>query len=544
MAQSELKIVIGVSGKGAEKYVAGLVKDLNNLDKTTKSTKLRWTEFSSALGLAKQGFQAIKRVYDDVIGSTIKYADQVCTLSRNMNISTEEASRLIQVSDDYKIEVGELTGVLKIAQQKGFLPTIDNLATLADLYNSTQDPLKRTALLTEKFGRNWTVLTPLLAAGSKAIRDNAAAIESGLVLNQKQVDAARDYEIALDKLNDRWLAFKISVADKLIPEMIRAFDDLARSGEWFKKQEPGKLIGSIGVAGGMSAEKIAQLRKQYGALMDEQTIDIKQLAVAVQDLGTVQLTTNLGIDEYFGAAAQASNVTQTLITGLDNSATAFENVQTATENLRNAQQNWNDTAGGDIANLLSDYIGKGDRYKKALEAIDTTYGTGLTTQFTYQQDLKALVEQYAHGGDVDTFKAKLKELQDKYQPLDDAVKASMKVLQDYKAVYDAIVSKSVTLTTYHVDVYGPEPAFKPGKSKEQKMEQFGGAVMVGEHGPEMFVPSYAGHIVPNNQVSYSITSNVYGAQGQSPNQIADAVMTRINKQVAAARNNRMGSTEM
>jgi len=49
------------------------------------------------------------------------------------------------------------------------------------------------------------------------------------------------------------------------------------------------------------------------------------------------------------------------------------------------------------------------------------------------------------------------------------------------------------------------------------------------------------------QYSYSIASGaiqVNAAPGQSPNQIADVVMTRLNRQIAAARNNRMGSTGM
>jgi len=68
-------------------------------------------------------------------------------------------------------------------------------------------------------------------------------------------------------------------------------------------------------------------------------------------------------------------------------------------------------------------------------------------------------------------------------------------------------------------------------------KQAGGSVtggmpyMVGEAGPELFVPSSSGTIVPNNQISNAMTVNIYGninnQQGLTPDEIAET----INRQV-------------
>lgn len=162
----------------------------------------------------------------DATTQTIKYASTVRDMSRNLGISAEETSRLIQVSDDYKISSDQLQSSLQMAVKKGFEPSIESIARLADEYNALESPSEKAAMLAEKFGKGWATLTPLLEAGGDAIRSQAAAIDQSLILTQSQITKARELEKAWDDLNDSGQALKLTVGNALIPPLTAVTKDL------------------------------------------------------------------------------------------------------------------------------------------------------------------------------------------------------------------------------------------------------------------------------------------------------------------------------
>ena len=68
--------------------------------------------------------------------------------------------------------------------------------------------------------------------------------------------------------------------------------------------------------------------------------------------------------------------------------------------------------------------------------------------------------------------------------------------------------------------------------------------IVGERGPELFVPSQAGEITPNNKLgggSYVDVGGIYiNGGGQSPQAIAQAVIAQLNRSMRAARQSGLG----
>ncbi len=586
MATSELKIILSALDKNTEKVVSTLNKRMDELDKTTKSTKDSYTKINQAVELAKKVFNGLKDIYNQTTQAAINQAQEQKNLARQMGTTTREAGLLAEMADDLEVSTDTLKVAFKSLNEKGLQPNFETIVKLAKEYQALPTSVAKNQFATDMFGKSGIEMQKVLDKNISSLREMYKANEDmGSILSDTGINTMDDYRLAVDGVSDSMkglkiqagLAFALLTTDLMnsMPKWIqtlmmavKAENDLklAAKDRWITEKQASDMITEMTWKGGMALKSSKYAEEWTQSMIQEKIKGYKKLAasygIATDELGNqIKVTekynwvvsqTNLGIDEYLGAAAQAGNVTQTLITDFEkntiaaeNSKKAFDDVTTATNNLKAAQQNWNDTAGNDVANLLADYVGKGDRYQKALEAIDTTYGTGLTTQFNYQRDLKTLVEQYAHGGDIENFKTKLEELKAKYEPLDAAVIASKKVLEDYKTVYDSIQSKIVTLTTHHVDVYGPEPVFRPGKPKEQKMEQFGGSVLVGDHGPEMFVPSYTGHVVPNNQISYSIGDiHVHGSPGMDEGRLANKVITTLEKRIAVARRNHMGNTGM
>ena len=164
------------------------------------------------------------------IGATMKkqfdsyndYVEQVRETSRALGSTSEEASRLIQISDDVGISVDSMTTSFKLAQKNGINPTVDGLAKMSDEYLNLAPGVERTKYLLDNFGRSGEEMSKILDIGSAAIRKQAAAVEDGLIVTQKAMEAQREYQIATDSLSDSWQAFSY----KAMPPAINALNFL------------------------------------------------------------------------------------------------------------------------------------------------------------------------------------------------------------------------------------------------------------------------------------------------------------------------------
>jgi len=157
---------------------------------------------------------------------TLKYGDSVRELSMLNGTSAEETSRLIQVTDDYKITVEDLEKATKVLAKEGLSLTNEQLAIMSDEYLALNTDAEKTAYLMKNFGaKGGTAFVELMRQGGDAIRAANDAVDDGLVLSQKQLDMQRENQKSLDKLNDAFTAIKISVGNFVIP-LITKYTDL------------------------------------------------------------------------------------------------------------------------------------------------------------------------------------------------------------------------------------------------------------------------------------------------------------------------------
>lgn len=191
------------------------------------SFKGSWTELLSAVDLVEKGFGYLKEGIKAVIDPTMEYGKQVRDLSRLIGATPEEASKLIQVADDVLISYDTLTRSLEYGIRNGIEPSTEAMGELADEYLDIQDPIERSKWLMEKFGRAGADLGPLMELGSKGIKELGQEAEDlGLVLDRETIQKTREYEIALDNLDDSVTALKINIGVGLIPKL----SDLANLG--------------------------------------------------------------------------------------------------------------------------------------------------------------------------------------------------------------------------------------------------------------------------------------------------------------------------
>jgi hypothetical protein len=282
-----------------------------------------------------------------------------------------------------------------------------------------------------------------------------------------------------------------------------------------------------------------------GEIVEENTIAVEDNKEVARDATREYYGLSMAVDQtqqYYAALnnqAERSIKFQSELKAVSESlATANDNLSLAYIDLRNSQQNWMDGAGGDVANVLESAGLKGEQYRDALGAIDEVYGTGLGIQQDYKDDLKALTDEYKKTGDIDTFKTKLNELKDTYMPLNEQVKEATDNVVALRDAIDLLESKKIRIQVqfdYGDKVY-------PGLIEEVEAEltpkALGGPVMsgapylVGEQGPELFVPSQSGQIIPNGQASqYSFGGGVtfYITGVQDPDAVANIVIRKLGQ---------------
>jgi hypothetical protein len=185
--------------------------------------------FTSSLKDMQAGFQmaerVVSKVYDALLGDTIKYAQAVKDLSVTLSLSAEETSRLMAVSQKFGVSTDTLSNSLNMMTKRGMAPSLAGLAELSDKMMAIQNPVERAAALTDLFGRNWTALMPIIDKGGAAIRSAAdEAAGFGRVLSKDDVDAVEALQIKMNTLKESADGVANKFAMKLIPTLQKIVD--------------------------------------------------------------------------------------------------------------------------------------------------------------------------------------------------------------------------------------------------------------------------------------------------------------------------------
>ena len=230
MAKSVLDIVIRLSKQGGadKETVTGLVQ----------VKKAMMDAVAVAGSLVAAGY-AIKKGFDATVGTMVAYADQVRSIAQVSGLSAEESSKLIQITDDLKVSQEDL---LKVMQKNGdeYDYSVAGLAAMSDQYLALGSSQEKAAFMQERFGKSWGNFVELMEQGSATIVQAGDDINDALILDQKALDNAREYEKQIDELSDSWTAFKVAVGDAALPQTVNILDSLNKEIE----EENGKLVQS------------------------------------------------------------------------------------------------------------------------------------------------------------------------------------------------------------------------------------------------------------------------------------------------------------
>lgn len=182
------------------------------------------------------------------VEATVAYANEVRNLSQITGASAEETSRLIQVADDYKISTEQLTAAQRALAKDSITLTTSSLADLSDEYNKLAPGQERVTFLMDKFGRSGLKMAELLEQGGDSIRKMSDAVDDSLVLTDQAVKNAREYEMAMDSLEEQTKKLQYALGSKLLPALtgvVEEFNRRADSGTIFDPQRMIPIYGGF-----------------------------------------------------------------------------------------------------------------------------------------------------------------------------------------------------------------------------------------------------------------------------------------------------------
>lgn len=414
---------------------------------------------------------------------TMDYAIQVDDMARKLGVSTEEASRLIQVADDLRVDVGTLNSAFRVALKNGIEPSISGLINLSAEYQNLKTPAERAQFAMDKFGRSGLEMQKILEKTPEQLREMARELDgSALIMSKKSVEAAKQYYDSLDDLQDKQNELSITLGNIAIPIWIEAQDTMIRGVT--AGVEIGKQIGTITKLLGENVNAYNKVLPSY------------QEHILLQD----RINQVIADNKYEDARDHINRLTEAQIESAK-----------AAKDLADTQSR--------VAYELIE-VEKAAFAREAIRALNAAYEQGSISADSYAAEMRQIMGEWLNMSSaaitatvkMADLKRQLKDGQITALEYADATQALYMTLQKI----DGTNVRTTITTTYQV-VGQPAPIH----DTTPRRRQHGGPVvaripyLVGERGPEVFVPAQSGRIVPNNHINFGGITVIVNGGGES-----------------------------
>ena len=430
-----VKLIFEATTTGASKGVGELKQSVSEAEGGFGKLK---AGASSALGLiganaalsAGAAAVAIGKFTMDAVNRFEDLALKANDFAQAAGLSVDEASRWMEVAGDVGVNVETLEGAINkmnLAAGKGDLAKlgIDGettneqlLASLTHLQN-IPDASQRATEGVKIFGKSWTNLAPLVES-SKDLKQALADVSSGQAISDAEVQKAKDYRDAMDKLSDTWSNFVLHVGEGAIGPITDVLQLIGELGDSL-----GSLAGAAGGSGGIDWGEV------FGAgKIGDITGGLKQAAD-----GSLSLVDNMkGIGK----------ATIGLIPGL--SGWADENLTVESSQDKAAQ------ATADATLKAQEQAAQAKETEDAIRNLTNAVLASFNSQLAYEdaqgKTTTAIGKYVAAAVDAGNAAGTSTDLNDKYkQSMNDAEQAALnQAAADVKRAEDAAKAEGATLT--------------------------------------------------------------------------------------------------
>ena len=206
----------------------------DKLRKKTKETKdenaglvQSLTDIKAGFDLASQAVAYIGQAYDATIGQAVRWGDAMGDLSQLTGTSVRETSEFAATMELLGIKSDGLTKVIKAFTAQGLQPTMENVRKLAAEYQAIQDPVERNEFLFKRFGKQAGDVAEVLGKTTADLdRFTAAARTSGKVIDEDMANAAERLGEETAILQQKWEGLLITLGNTAVPVLNDAADGL------------------------------------------------------------------------------------------------------------------------------------------------------------------------------------------------------------------------------------------------------------------------------------------------------------------------------
>lgn len=508
-------VVEMVGAKQAATELGSLDKATQSVGKSSSVLSAGWMKYGAAATVAGGAVAAfaVKAVnaFQDTALAAGKFADIT-------GMSVEQASRWNEVSSKWGISSEEMTVAfdkLNKAIAAGKLDrwgasvkvaadgTTDLNATflaLVDQLNSMPDSAKRAKMAADLLGRGWHSLAELVAAGSSDLRAELDAVTDAQVIDEGEIEKAKKFREAMDEVNDALGEISLSAGEVLV-ELAPVIELLAKGSKYGRSSfgaflpEKGEIMDfalEVQAAHDAHDQGVISIGK-YVTAEQSAVVAEKRRKAALEEVTTRGEIYGLVLGQVTDRTGEAAAASRRLAADMQGASQAIANANyeaqllLGTLDVQDAADNF-----ADQFDAIFEAIGKGDWQAAEKGARDLRRQVIL-----YEDSLGKIPEQ--------TRTEILTELDE------GDLLAAQRTLDEFTRSRELQINVKLTgAGSRFVGRLGPVEV-DGGKAAGGPVSA-GHSYVVGERGPEVFMPGQSGSIVPNHKLG-GATINVYATGG-------------------------------
>lgn len=490
------KIAAGDAQEGVDR----LSKELDGLSDKTGKASMSVTDFKSSVDLAGQYLQTLKGALDATAGKAASWGDDMGDLAQVTGQTVEATSEMAATLELLGIKSDNLGTVIKTMTKSGLQLNLATLKQLSKEYQELKDPVAQNEFLFKKFGKAGLDMAEVLGKSTEELERFAiAARRSGKVVSEEAANAAEEYNVQMAILTQRVEGAQIAIGNKLIPvlnDSMQGFDNLV----------------NFLMASQIQLELNAGSITREEAAMRAAALAGADLNAVVEDVEQTQMAANAAHRDAAIAADSARWAAQALAIEQERNkiaadALAFGMRELTTQTLFNeAAAGLDSQAALELARSMGLVSEDAIRTQAALENLKQKYDTNRDGTVSATEATRGYID-------------------------------AVRVLQNN---IERLQDRTVTVTTQFITVGNPSTDIGELRNNGRAA---GGPVtggqpyIVGERGPELFVPGQGGMIVPNSQLNQylgGVSISVSGAG--DPSAVATEIDKRLRRLAAEARN--------
>jgi hypothetical protein len=507
---------------------SGVIKQITNeTDKLENSTKnsgsaargagFSFTELNNAIMIGQQVIQGLKDTYDATIGTFIKYAGEVDSLSNITGESSEETSRLIQVTKLYGVTVEQLTVAQRKLAQEGKSLSEDTLISLAKEYQKLTTGQDRQLFLTKNLGRASSEWGEILNQNTDSLKEQYRTVADGLILTDEEIARAEDLEVSQIILKNNYKLLGIAIGRDYAEPLSKLIREVNIEIEAERLLADGLATSAVGA--GEQATAIVDAQNRQAVAMAEVTDSIEEQQAAFDLLSEIYKTeislmqTLQSEDDNFTKKQselndKLSETTQKIedaIVKFGENSEEVQALQTDYQNLsdeyaQNAVDHENATKKIVYSNLLTKLSVDGISDAEFAMAQQMGVSLGIFTQANANEAiaLNTLTTAVANGTisqqefavAVNGGASAIQNLVNGLNTIPSEVSSTVTVKTNLIQSLETALNKSSSGSSYG-NIYSGRASGGPVYA--------GQSYWVGENGPEPFIPSTNGTIIPNDK---------------------------------------------